>query len=99
MTMGWMEAIRFLGLDLMVATVFAVASLDAAACASKAAWGRIARDAPPSPGPFFRYRSSVISADCATSGVTGTGVRQRTVGASRYCQTLLSVRLTRGIIP
>ncbi len=46
MTMGWMEAIRFLGLDLMVATVFAVASLDAAACTFRAAWGRIARDAP-----------------------------------------------------
>jgi len=53
MTMGWMEAIRFLGLDLMVATVFAVASLDAAACTFRAAWGRIARDATPSPGPLF----------------------------------------------
>jgi hypothetical protein len=41
MTMGWMETIRFLGLDLMVATVFAVASLDAAAFVLKSAWGRI----------------------------------------------------------
>ncbi len=46
MAMGWMETIQVLGLDLMVATVFAVASLDAAACAFKAAWGRIPRDAP-----------------------------------------------------
>lgn len=45
MTMGWMETIRFLGVDLMVATVFAVAGLDAAACALKAAWGRVPRDA------------------------------------------------------
>ena len=45
MTMGWMETIRFLGLDLMVATVFAVASLDVAARAFKSAWGRIPRDA------------------------------------------------------
>jgi len=43
MTMGWMEAIRFLGLDLMVVTVFAVASLDAGASIVKAAWGRIPR--------------------------------------------------------
>ena len=43
MTTGWMEAIRFLGLDLMVATVFAVASLNAAAGILKAAWGRIPR--------------------------------------------------------
>mgnify|MGYP006392755075 CR=1 FL=1 len=46
MTMGWMETIQVLGLDLMVATVFAVASVDVAACALKAAWGRIARAAP-----------------------------------------------------
>ena len=46
MTMGWMETIRFLGLDLMVATVFAVAGLDVAACALRAAWGRIPRVAP-----------------------------------------------------
>ena len=43
MTMGWMETIRFLGLDLMVVTVFAVASLYAAACVLKAAWRRIPR--------------------------------------------------------
>ncbi|MEY2920857.1 MAG: hypothetical protein RL261_2162 [Pseudomonadota bacterium] len=43
MTMGWMETIRFLGLDLMIATVFAVASLDAAACVLKSAWRRIPR--------------------------------------------------------
>ena len=46
MTMGWMETIRFLGLDLIVATVFAVASLDVAAYALKAAWSRIPRVAP-----------------------------------------------------
>ena len=46
MAMGWMETIRLLGLDLIVATVFAVASLDVAACALKAAWSRIPRDAP-----------------------------------------------------
>lgn len=28
MTMGWIETIRFIGLDLEIATVFAVASLD-----------------------------------------------------------------------
>ena len=44
MTMGWMETIRLLGLDLIVTTVFAVASLDVAACALKAAWSRIPRD-------------------------------------------------------
>ena len=33
MTMGWVEAIRYIGLDLQVATVFAVASLDWAASA------------------------------------------------------------------
>ena len=43
MTMGWMETIQVLGLDLMVATVLAVAGLDAVACAIKAAWGRIPR--------------------------------------------------------
>jgi len=43
MTMGWMETIRFLGLDLMVATVFAVASLDAAPCVLRNAWRRIPR--------------------------------------------------------
>jgi hypothetical protein len=45
MAMGWMETIRVLGLDLMVATVFAVASLEVAAYALKAAWGCIPRDA------------------------------------------------------
>ena len=45
MAMGWMETIRLLGLDLIVTTVFAVASLDVAACALKAAWSRIPRDA------------------------------------------------------
>ena len=45
MTMGWMETIRYLGLDLQVATVFAVASLDVAARALKSAWGRIPREA------------------------------------------------------
>ena len=37
MTMGWMETIRYIGLDLQVATVFAVASLDWAARAVKSA--------------------------------------------------------------
>ena len=41
MTMGWMETIHFIGLDLEVATVLAVGSLDAAARALKFAWGRI----------------------------------------------------------
>src|SRR5512140_2463122 len=35
MTMGWMETIRFIGLDLEIATVFAMASLDWAARALK----------------------------------------------------------------
>ena len=41
MTMGWMETIRFVGLDLQVATVFAVATLDVAARALRSAWRRI----------------------------------------------------------
>jgi hypothetical protein len=45
MAMGWMETIRVLGLDLMVATVFAVAGLDVAAYALKSAWRRIPREA------------------------------------------------------
>ena len=45
MTMGWMETIQILGLDLMVGTVLAVAVLDAAACVLKSAWGCISRDA------------------------------------------------------
>jgi len=45
MTMGWMETIRFIGLDLQVATVFAVASLGAASRAVQYAWGRIPRNA------------------------------------------------------
>jgi hypothetical protein len=44
MTMGWMETIRFVGLDLQVATVFAVASLGAASRAVESAWGRIPRN-------------------------------------------------------
>jgi len=46
MTMGWMETIHFIGLDLQVATVLAVASLDLAAHALKSAWGRIPSRAP-----------------------------------------------------
>jgi hypothetical protein len=45
MTMGWMETIRFIGLDLQVATLFAVASLGAASRAIQYAWGRIPRNA------------------------------------------------------
>jgi hypothetical protein len=45
MTMGWMETIRFIGLDLQVATVFGVASLDVAARTIKSAWRRTPRDA------------------------------------------------------
>jgi len=45
MAMGWMETVRLLGLDLIVTTVFAVASLDVAAYALKAAWCLIPRDA------------------------------------------------------
>jgi hypothetical protein len=37
MTMGWIETIRYIGLDLQVATVFAVASLDWAVRAVKSA--------------------------------------------------------------
>ena len=47
MTMGWMETIRYLGLDLQVATVLAVASVDFAARAARSAWGRTPRDAVP----------------------------------------------------
>jgi hypothetical protein len=46
MTMGWMETIRFIGLDLQVATVFAVATLDVAARALRSAWRRIPPGAP-----------------------------------------------------
>lgn len=46
MTMGWMETIRFMGLDLQVATVFAVATLDVAARALISAWRRIRLGAP-----------------------------------------------------
>lgn len=46
MTMGWMETIRFMGLDLQVATVFAVATLDVAARALRSAWRRIRLGAP-----------------------------------------------------
>jgi hypothetical protein len=46
MTMGWMETIQVLGLDLMVATVLAVAGLNVVACALKAAWCRMPRVAP-----------------------------------------------------
>ena len=46
MTMDWMETIRFTGLDLQVATVFAVAGLDAAARALRSAWRRIRPGAP-----------------------------------------------------
>ena len=41
MTMGWMETIRFLGLDLEVATVFAVGTIDVAAGALRSAWRRV----------------------------------------------------------
>jgi len=41
MTMGWMETVRFIGLDLQLATVFAVVTLDAAARALRSARGRI----------------------------------------------------------
>jgi hypothetical protein len=37
MTMSWMEAIRYIGLDLQAATVLVVASLDWAARTVKAA--------------------------------------------------------------
>jgi hypothetical protein len=47
MTMGWMETIRFIGLDLQVATVFAVASIGAASRAVQYAWGRIGRAVAP----------------------------------------------------
>jgi hypothetical protein len=47
MTMGWIETIRYLGLDLQVATVLAVASIDVAARTFKSAWGRTPRDAAP----------------------------------------------------
>jgi hypothetical protein len=50
MTMGWMETIRFLGLDLMVATVFAVAGLDATARAFESAWARFSARLPSAPG-------------------------------------------------
>jgi hypothetical protein len=49
MTMDWMETIRFVGLDLQVATVFAVAGVDVAARALATAWGRM-RSRAPSPG-------------------------------------------------
>ena len=43
MTMGWMETIRFLGLDLMVVTVFAVASIDVTLRALRSARSRAPR--------------------------------------------------------
>ena len=45
MTMGWMETIRFIGLDLQVAAVFAAVSIDVAPRALKSAWDRIPRGA------------------------------------------------------
>ena len=45
MTMGWMETIRFLGLDLEIATVFAVGSIDVTVGALSAAWRRLPRGA------------------------------------------------------
>lgn len=50
MTMGWMETIRFTGLDLQVAVNFAVQGLGPASRAIKTAWSRIPSHAPPS-GP------------------------------------------------
>ena len=41
MTMGWMETIRFVGLDLQVVTVLAAGSLDVALRALRSAWGRL----------------------------------------------------------
>ena len=69
MTMGWMEAIRFLGVDLMVVTVFAVASLDAAARAFKAAWGRIARDATTEAGMQTASAMGSIWVRCRTDRI------------------------------
>jgi hypothetical protein len=43
MTMGWMETIRYLGLDLQVATMLAVAVVDFGARAARSAWHRSAR--------------------------------------------------------
>jgi hypothetical protein len=40
MTMGWMETIRYIGLDLQVATVLAVGSLVLAARAFNSAWNQ-----------------------------------------------------------
>ena len=45
MTMGWIETIRYIGLDLQVATVLAVASIDVTTRALRSAWGRTPRDA------------------------------------------------------
>lgn len=47
MSMGWMETIRYLGLDLQVATVLAVAVVDYAARAARSAWGHRAHAAVP----------------------------------------------------
>jgi hypothetical protein len=49
MTMDWMETIRFVGLDLQVATVLAVAGVDVAARALATAWVHM-RSRAPSPG-------------------------------------------------
>jgi hypothetical protein len=46
MTMGWMETIRFIGLDLQVATVLAVGGLDVAARALRSVGSRLPSGTP-----------------------------------------------------
>lgn len=60
MTMGWMETIHFIGLDLQVATLTAVASLDVAARAIRFTWCRITSYAPPRGSLRVRARGQSV---------------------------------------
>jgi len=65
MTMGWMETIRFIGLDLQIATVLAGAGLDFTARTIKSAWDQNLSGIPSLGSPRVRARRP--SASISTS--------------------------------
>lgn len=69
MTVGWMETIRFIGLDLEVATVFAVATLDVTARALRSAWRRIPRGAPSLGSVSVRQGCCMGLRECILRGI------------------------------
>jgi len=71
MTMGWMETIRFIGLDLQVATVLAGAGLDLVARAPWSATSRLCRT-------WWQTRTPSRVPRMGTMGA-----EQRAVGAAR----------------